>query len=180
MNKIEINFNTCEPAPNGGYNIMYRVQGSGDSYTNAGNFFVSPAVFYDTVNPAGTCYEGFIRTDCGVLGTPIPWNFCGEESGEETVTATWDFVNDFGVGGHYRILVNSEIVIDRTESDSGTLELNIGDSVEVSVSNAPERSVVIQITGPSIDDYQEELELAYAEYEFTAEAGTYTIHGESL
>lgn len=181
MNKIEVHFNTCSPAPGEGYNIMYRVKDSGNSYINAGNFFVSPAVFYDTENPVGTCYEGFIRSDCGVLGTPVSWEVCEESGEEEGVSASWDFVNDFGVGGHYRILVNGSIVIDSATSDTGTLDLNIGDVVEVIVSNAPDRSVVIQVTGPTIDDFYENETLAYSEYEFTVEAGgTYTIHGESL
>jgi len=178
MNRIEVNFNTCSPAPSGGYNIMYRIQGSGDSYTNAGNFFTSPAVFYDTINPAGTCYEGFIRSDCGVLGTPVDWIGCGSESGETGVTMTWDYINDFGMGGHYRILVNGIIVVDRTADDTGSLDLNIGDAVKVIVSNAVDRSVVVQVTGPSL--FYETEQLAYAEYEFTVVAGSYTIHGESL
>ena len=82
MNKIEVNFITCEPAPPQGYNVQWRVQGSGDPYTDAGNFFISPAVFYDTVNPAGTCYEGLLRSDCGeVVSNPLLWSTCAEESG---------------------------------------------------------------------------------------------------
>lgn len=78
MNKILINFTPCTPEPSGGYSIKYRVAGSGGAYTDAGNFFASPAVFYDTVNPAGTCYEGFLMTVCGdVSGTPVFWESCG-------------------------------------------------------------------------------------------------------
>lgn len=85
MNKILINFTLCIPAPSDGYNIMYRVAGSSDSYTNAGNFFISPAIFYDTINPAGTCYEGFIQTVCGdVLGNPVFWESCGSGAAPAT------------------------------------------------------------------------------------------------
>ncbi len=82
MIKIVLYFNTCSPAPSGGYKIYYRVAGSGDPYTSAGTFFTSPAVFYDSVNPLGTCYEGYIVSDCGndVMGNHIPFETCG--SGE--------------------------------------------------------------------------------------------------
>lgn len=77
MNKIELNFIPCEPAPTGGYNIGWRVAGTGDAFTNAGNFFVSPAIFYDTINPAGTCYEGYIKSDNGDLDcNVISWSSC--------------------------------------------------------------------------------------------------------
>lgn len=82
MNKIVINFTLCTPAPTNGYKIYYRVAGSGDAYTLAGSFFSSPAVFYDHVNPAGTCYEGYVVSDCGdVMGNHIPFNTCESESG---------------------------------------------------------------------------------------------------
>lgn len=86
MNKIVVYFNTCTPAPARGYLLEYRVAGSGDAYTNAGHFFTSPAVFYDTINPAGTCYEGLIRTDCtdDVMGNPVLWQSC--ESGESSLS----------------------------------------------------------------------------------------------
>lgn len=83
MNKIVVYFTECSPAPSGGYKVYWRVQGSSDPYTLGGTFFISPAVFYDTVNPAGTCYEGIIQTDCGneVVGSAIPWASCESESG---------------------------------------------------------------------------------------------------
>lgn len=82
MNKIVIYFNLCSPAPVAGYKVYYRVAGTSDVYTYAGSFFNSPAIFYDTLNPAGTCYEGYIVSDCGndILGNHILWVSC--ESGE--------------------------------------------------------------------------------------------------
>jgi hypothetical protein len=79
MNSITVNFVPCEPPPANGYNILWRVYGSSDEYTDAGNFTESPAVFTDDTNPAGTDYEGFIRSDCGEsaadnFGSPIPWS----------------------------------------------------------------------------------------------------------
>ena len=77
MNKILINFKTCSPAPPGGYKIYYRVGGSSSPYQLAGSFYATPAVFYDD-NVAGTCYEGFMVTDCGddVFGNHIPFDTC--------------------------------------------------------------------------------------------------------
>lgn len=87
MNQIKLYFTLCTPAPSGGYTIYYRMAGSSDEYANAGNFFVSPAIFYDTLNPAGTCYEGFIVSDCNsVIGNQVSWNSCESgESGEERI-----------------------------------------------------------------------------------------------
>lgn len=82
MNKITLSFDTCTPSPPQGYLIVWRVAGSSDSYTNAGNFFASPAVFYDTVNPFGTQYEGFIRSVSGDLDCDeIPWSTMESGSG---------------------------------------------------------------------------------------------------
>lgn len=78
MNKITVNFTPCEPAPAKGYEIKYRVAGSLGPYTDTDNFFVSPAVFYDHLNPAGTEYEGYVRSDCGgVFGNPEYWTTGG-------------------------------------------------------------------------------------------------------
>lgn len=78
MNKISVNYVQCDPQPSGGYEFGWRVQGSNSAYTIAGIFFTYPAVFYDTENPAGTCYEGYFRSVCGdVSGTPVLWESCG-------------------------------------------------------------------------------------------------------
>lgn len=79
MNQITVNFVPCSPAPANGYNVLWRVFGSSDPYTDAGNFATTPAVFTDDSNPPGTQYEGFIRSDCGEsgapnYGNPIPWS----------------------------------------------------------------------------------------------------------
>lgn len=79
MNTIHIQFIPCSPAPANGYNIQWRVSGTLDAYTDAGNFISSPATFSDNINPDGTQYEGFIRSDCGgiesggTFGNQIPW-----------------------------------------------------------------------------------------------------------
>lgn len=79
MNKITINYELCSPPPSGGYLIYYKVVESGDSYKLAGRFFSTPAVFYDTLNLAGTCYEGYVVSDCGngVFGNQVPFQTCG-------------------------------------------------------------------------------------------------------
>lgn len=78
MNKITINFVKCTTAPAGGYQIYYREVGSSEAYVFAGTFYTSPAVFYDTVNPPGTCYEGYLVADCGndVFGNHVTFNTC--------------------------------------------------------------------------------------------------------
>lgn len=68
MNTITVNFIECEPTPANGYNVQWRVAGSADPYTDAGNFTSNPAVFTDSSNPDGTQYEGFIRADCSESG----------------------------------------------------------------------------------------------------------------
>lgn len=91
MNTISINFIECAAPPTGGYIVKWRVRGSGDPYTEEGPFFSSPAVFTDNANPAGTCYEGIMQTDCTpsgesgqVLGNEIPWLSDCDESGGAT------------------------------------------------------------------------------------------------
>lgn len=75
MNQIVVNFIECDPQPSKGYNLKWRVLGSSDPYTDAGNFFTSPAIFTDGTNPDGTQYEGTLtaqgrNTDCD----PVSWN----------------------------------------------------------------------------------------------------------
>lgn len=115
MNRIEVNFVPCDPAPARGYNIQFRVAGSGAVYRNAGNFFVSPAVFYDTLNPAGTCYEGYIVTDCsGVFGNPVTWDSCDSDSGTPDpaqVTLTFT-VTGGGAGANISAQFSSPIDVD--------------------------------------------------------------------
>jgi hypothetical protein len=80
-NKITITFNRCVPSPSQGYFVFYREKGSSGVYTQVpGQFFISPAVFYDSVLPAGSCYEGYIISACGngVTGNRIPFDSCGE------------------------------------------------------------------------------------------------------
>lgn len=80
MNTITINFIECATPPENGYNLKWRVLGSGDPYTDEGNFTSSPAVFTDSINPPGTCYEGILQSDCTpsgesgtILGNAIAW-----------------------------------------------------------------------------------------------------------
>lgn len=87
-NTITVNFIECSPTPANGYNLKWRVAGSSDPYTDEGNYISSPAVFVDSLNPAGTCYEGFLQSDCTesgssgtVLGNAIAWATVCEESG---------------------------------------------------------------------------------------------------
>lgn len=74
-NLISINFIECDPAPSKGYNVKWRVYGSGDPYTDQGNFYGSPAVFTDPNNPPGTIYEGTITAQgVDINCNEVPWN----------------------------------------------------------------------------------------------------------
>lgn len=80
MNTITINFIECDAPPENGYRLKWRILGSGDPYTDEGNVFSSPAIFTDSLNPPGTCYEGVLQSDCSpsgesgtILGNAIPW-----------------------------------------------------------------------------------------------------------
>jgi len=93
-NTITINFIPCNPAPANGYRLSWRVAGTEDAYTQEPNVTESPATFTDNINPEGTCYEGFLQSDCSesgesgdVVGNAIPWATpCDEESGATTYT----------------------------------------------------------------------------------------------
>lgn len=87
-NIITLTFIPCSPEPTNGYRLTWRVAGSGDPYTDEGLFTESPAQFSDGINPEGTCYEGFLQSECiesgesgPVLGEAIPWTTPCEESG---------------------------------------------------------------------------------------------------
>lgn len=87
-NTVSVTFIECNPAPNLGYKLKWRVAGSGDPYTDEGNFPSSPATFEDAINPEGTCYEVVLQSDCSesgesgsVLGDEVLGNSTCEESG---------------------------------------------------------------------------------------------------
>lgn len=82
MNKIAVSFTKCTPAPIGGYRIYYRAQSSSDPYILGGIFYSSPGVFYDIINPAGTCYEGYIVSDCGndTFGNHVLFDTCSSSA----------------------------------------------------------------------------------------------------
>jgi len=89
MNNVTVNFIPCTPAPANGYRLTWRVAGTEDAYTDEGLFTSSPIIFTDLVNPEGTCYEGFLQSDCSesgesgtLVGQAVAWATpCDEESG---------------------------------------------------------------------------------------------------
>ena len=94
-NTITVNFIPCNPAPAQGYRLTWRVAGSSDPYTDEGLFTETPIIFTDNINPEGTCYEGFLQSDCSesgesgnVVGNQIPWATPCGESGATTYTIT--------------------------------------------------------------------------------------------
>lgn len=93
--KITLTFDECAPAPALGYNVRWRIQGTGDPYTNAGNFLTSPAVFYVDKEP-GDVVEGFIKSQFfeDILCNDVPFTvgsvgFCCDPVVNE---ATVDFL----------------------------------------------------------------------------------------
>lgn len=89
MNNVTVNFIPCTPAPANGYRLTWRVAGTEDAYTDEGLFTSSPIIFTDLINPEGTCYEGFLQSDCSesgesgtIVGQAVAWATpCDEESG---------------------------------------------------------------------------------------------------
>jgi len=57
---------TPSTPPADGWNVGYRILGSGGSYTTAGPFMSQPIVI-PTADAVGTLYEGYITRDCGTL-----------------------------------------------------------------------------------------------------------------
>lgn len=96
MNTITINFVECDPRPSKGYKLLWRVAGSGDPYTDGGNFFAAPIVFSDNDNPDGSEYEGIIRSEFrNNVCNDIPWTSVedsdsgsGESSGDTSSCGT--------------------------------------------------------------------------------------------
>lgn len=93
---LQIAFEPCSPEPANGYNILYRVLGSGDPYTDAGNFSSSPAVI-SVDYPNGTEFEGTIRGDCGDgnFGPAVPWSTGG---GIEAICRNYEVENNGAEG----------------------------------------------------------------------------------
>jgi parallel beta-helix repeat protein len=75
ISQIIIDFTPCAEMPVEGYQILYRVVGD-TAYIDAGFFTTSPAVIAVDY-PAGTLFEGVIRSDCG----DVPWAGGGGSGG---------------------------------------------------------------------------------------------------
>jgi hypothetical protein len=88
-NRIEINFTPCDPPPNGGYNVYYRVELTTGPYIFAGNFTTPPITIADTTYPNDTKFEGYIVAVCdGLEGDPVYWGM------EDLVQGTLDIQTD--------------------------------------------------------------------------------------
>lgn len=76
--QVCVSFNPCEPAPANGYFLYYRIAGSGGAFTAASDYGSSPACF-NTEDPEGTQYEGYIYSDCGggIVGNNVTWSTGG-------------------------------------------------------------------------------------------------------
>lgn len=102
MNRIEINFVECDPTPPKGYEVFWRVKGSSDPLVSAGIFFTSPVIFFDTTNPDGTDFEGYIESIySNMVCAQIPWE-TGVTSGSST---------SGGGGGGIQYVYHAEIYL---------------------------------------------------------------------
>jgi hypothetical protein len=74
-NTVCIDFNPCSPTPANGYVILYRVAGSGGSFSTITGVTSSPFCF-GAGGEDGDQFEGFIYSDCGggITGSQIPWS----------------------------------------------------------------------------------------------------------
>lgn len=134
MNTVTINFIPCSPPPAGGYLLTWRVAGSGDLYTDGGFFTTSPVVFTDSLNPPGTCYEGFLQSNCTesgesgeLLGNGIPWSTSCAESGVGDYALEQINTCDGSPTTNYRITgANIGDVITVRAFFSGTIKRNTG------------------------------------------------------
>lgn len=75
ITQIAIDFTPCPTMPVEGYQILYRVVGD-SAYIDAGFFTESPALI-PVDYPAGTLFEGVLKSDCG----DVPWAGGGEGGG---------------------------------------------------------------------------------------------------
>lgn len=72
--KVTISWTPCEPTPLNGYDIQLRVVGSGDPFSDFGNFATSPVSLVLEVEDPDSQFEGVIKSDCGTLfGGEIAW-----------------------------------------------------------------------------------------------------------
>lgn len=130
MNLITLTFVECEPSPSKGYRVRWRVLGSGDPYIDEGNFFSSPVVFTDDINPPGTLYEGLITAEGSNLTcNDVPWGVeeSGSESGDNSSCGTSISIT----------------TVDPQYDDLGLFDLNVEGSAHVDIAwstlNRPNR-----------------------------------------
>lgn len=153
MNRIEVNFIECNPVPPQGYVVLWREKGTADVFINAGTFYSSPAVFFDTTHIAGTQYEGYIQSQYpGLTCNQIPWETDPGSSGSSGSgggnTINWNYSNSVGLGGRFKIFVNGVLVVNVTTSQSGTLTVNPGDVIEILTQSTVTGIAEIHTTGP--------------------------------
>lgn len=66
MVRITISSLTPSTPPTDGWKVGYRIKGSTGGYTSpVGSPFTSLPIVFDTLDPAGTLYEGYVKRDCG-------------------------------------------------------------------------------------------------------------------
>lgn len=102
---LAVDFVPCSPEPVNGYNVQYRVAGSGSPFIDAGNFSSSPAVI-EVNYPDGTDIEGFIRGDCGDgnFGPNVDFVATSEDGGGGTIVARTLTLNSCaGIFGDYTL-----------------------------------------------------------------------------
>lgn len=81
---LTITFNACEPSPENGYRVFYRIVGSLGPYIDAGLFETSPIEIFVEDAEGEDQFEGYIFSDCnGTFGNQIPFLTTDEGGGGE-------------------------------------------------------------------------------------------------
>lgn len=125
-NVLTVNFTACEPATD--FRIFYRPQGSIIAYRDGGTVTTSPFVVTDSLDTAGTQYEGYIQSECGggLLGDPVAFVTSGFGCG--------DGINDSYAGFEYHLYTTYFLTA------TGTVHINYD------VFERPNRFTVYDIT----------------------------------
>lgn len=69
-------FTECEPSPANGYTVYYRVAGTTGAFLLADTGYGASPACFNTGDPDGTNYEGYIFADCGggLTGSIVNWS----------------------------------------------------------------------------------------------------------
>lgn len=89
----------------------------------------------------------------------------------------WNYINNAGGAGRFRILLNGDEVVSVTESDSGQILYTNGDTVSLFTQTTIEGLATVYVNGPDVTNLETQPHIAT--YFFTATSGLYFIEGDS-